>query len=469
MGRHNVGHNSNSRHCEEPAVSVEAPLCFGQLYSWREIESYPREWLREANLPATWHLRGLSMAQVDAALRRLVDWHEPLRTSYQLRDGVPVQQVHPEVELPIGRVDRVVTGHDEPDRTTAALLDVPIPMTGGLCWQGVLVSTGGAPIFLSMSFSHLILDGWSIHELESQFRAVLHGATAVRLGPSARELARQQRDPASATRTAGAERYWRGVLTDPDVHRLPTLPMGAQRNRIQTTLHSRRLGGLAEQAAKQLSVTPSTVLMALAAAGLARHTAAGSTGSARVAVSLLSSNRSTPEYRHVVGTMNQLIPVVSTVDAGATVGEHITALHRAATRACRYSCYDIDRVREVAAEVGATAAHDGWFNQLYPSWFSYRQLDGEPPDAEDRTPAELAWTPLVRTYGQPFDVRVTARGGRTSVTLRVDPEVIPAEALTAILRDIALGVQRAVSEPTSSLKDLWTAATGPHPALYPQD
>ena len=62
-------------------MTASAPLSFGQLYSWREIESYPREWLREANLPATWDLRGLSMSQVDAALRRLVDWHEPLRTS----------------------------------------------------------------------------------------------------------------------------------------------------------------------------------------------------------------------------------------------------------------------------------------------------------------------------------------------------------------------------------------------------
>jgi hypothetical protein len=45
-------------------VSVEAPLSFGQLYSWREIESYPSPWLPEANLPATWDLRGLSMARV---------------------------------------------------------------------------------------------------------------------------------------------------------------------------------------------------------------------------------------------------------------------------------------------------------------------------------------------------------------------------------------------------------------------
>jgi len=465
-------------------VTASAPLSFGQLYSWREIESYPREWLREANLPATWDLRGLSMAQVDAALRRLVDWHEPLRTSYHLHDGVPVQEVHPEVELPIGRVDRVITDYGDPDRTTAALLDVPIPMTGGLCWQGLLVSTDGRPMFLSMSFSHLILDVWSIHELESQFRAVLDGATAVRLGPSGRELSRRQRDPSGATRLAGAERYWRAVLTDPAVHRLPTLPVGVQRNRIQATLHSHRLGGLAAQAAKQLGVTAPAVVMALAAAGLARHTAAEPTGSARVAVSLMSSNRFTPEYQHVVGTMNQLIPVVSTVDGAATVGEHITKLHWAAAKAYRYSCYDIDRVREIAAEVGATAAHDGWFNQLHPCWFNYLQLDGSPHNAAgkrspgaaptssaaDRTPAELAWTPLARQYGQPFDVRVTARGGRTSVALRVDPEVIPAEALTAILRDIALGVQRAVSEPTSSLKDLWNAGgAGPHRTLFPKD
>ena len=78
----------------------------------------------------------------------------------------------------------------------------------------------------------------------------------------------------------------------------------------------------------------------------------------------------------------------------------------------------------------------------------------------------MVWTERPREYGQPFDVRVTAQDGRTSIQLRTDPDVADAEALTGMLRTVAFGVQQAVSAPESGLKDLWTPAA-PDPALFP--
>jgi hypothetical protein len=444
---------------KDPPVPVEAPLSFGQLYSWREVDSYPAGWRSEANLPATWDVRGFSAERVTAALDRLFAWHEPLRTTFHLRDGVPVQRVHDDLQPPIERVRRIITSRRDAERTTAELIAIPFPMTGGLCWRGRLVSWRGKPVFLSLSFSHLILDVWSVQELHTQFRGLLASpddpAIGRRVGPSPQQLAGEQRADSGARRQQSAERYWQRVLAEPTVP-LPVLPSGAERNRIQATLHSTQLGVQTGQAARALGVTPPAVLAALVAAGLSRQL-----GTDRVVLSLMSSNRFAPEHRQVVGTMNQLIPVLVNVDAQASLAEHITRLHWAGAKAYRYSCYDVDRVTELAGPgVG--------FNDLFPCWFNYLQLDTEQPKRSDRSSAELVWTPVARQYGQPFDVRVTARGGRTSVALRVDPEVIPAAGLLDILRLVAAGVRRAALDPQVPLAALWQADQLLPATLFPR-
>ena len=451
---------------------IEAPLSFGQLYSWREIDAYPEDCKHEANLPATWDLRGSTLAQAQAALSRLVRRHDSLRTTYSLRDGVPVQLVQADVPAPVEVVERVVTGPADADASTESLLGMPFPMTGELCWRAVLVTSGGAPMFVSLSFSHLILDVWSVLELERQFRAELASASAESggpvgaesggpFGPMPRELAAQQRQESAAGRRAASERYWRGVLPEQVDDRLPAPGDGVRQHRIQATLHSHRLGVLAAQVAREQGVTAPAVLMGLMAAGLSEHL-----GTERVVMSLMSSNRFAAEHRHVVTTMNQLIPVVVTVDHGASLAEHVTRLHWAAAKAYRYSSYDLDRVLAIAAETGVGEG----FTSLFRCWFNYLQLDAEPPEAGRDTPAELIWTPVARQHGQPFDVRVTLRGGRTSVALRTDPHIVPANALTGMLRMLSLGVERAAADPSSALRDLWNCRGADVPAsLFPAD
>ncbi|MEU8265835.1 condensation domain-containing protein [Sphaerisporangium sp. NPDC049002] len=452
-------------------MSVDAPLSHGQLFSWREIARYPQDWLRDANLPTAWDLRGLPLDRVTAALRLLVDRHEPLRTTYHVADGQPVQRIHPTVTLPIERVDRVVASRDVPEQAKDELSAIGFPMTGALGWRGVLVTTDGAPVFLALSFSHLILDVWSIHHLQDQFRALVADPRATaRMGPSPRELARQQRtNGVWRERQESSERYWRRVLADGLMDELPTLPAGVKRNRLEATLHSRRLGGLASEAARRLGVTAPSVVTALIAAGLARYT-----GTGRVTLSLMASNRFAPEHQDIVSTMNQLIPVVVTVDHGSSLAEHIKRVHWAGARSYRYSCYDFDRVAAIAAEVaardGKSPSHDCWVNHLFRCWINYVQLDRHPSDPADQAPAELLWTPLAQQYGQAFRVRVSVQGGRTSVLLLADPTVVPPDGMIGILRALAFGAQLAATNPESTLKDLWDVRSEDlAPSLFPQE
>ncbi|WP_187281019.1 condensation domain-containing protein [Nonomuraea sp. C10] len=447
-------------------MSVEAPLSHGQLFSWREIERYPPGWGHEANLPSTWDLRGLSPALVDRALERLVRRHETLRTTYHLRDGLPVQRVHEEVRLPVERVDRQVADPTEHERVKLERLAIPFPMTGDLNWRALMVTYRGAPMYLSLTFSHLIVDVWSIHHLQDQFKALVAGSgAAVETGFTPRELARRQREESWRPRQAASERYWRDVLAGGLTDRLPTLPARTEKERLELTLTSRRLGGLAAQAGRTHGVTPPAVIMAFVAAGLARHL-----DTDRVTMSLMSSNRFAQEDQHNIGTMNQLIPFVTAVDRGATLAEHIKRLHWAGAKAYRHSCYDFDQVTAMAARAGEDPGHDCWVNHLFRAWFNYVQVDRRPADSADQTPATLRWTPLAQSYGQAFRVRVEVDDGETRVLMLADPDVLPPEAMVDIMRTLALGLQLAVTDPGRVLKDLWSGHGWDLPeALFPRE
>lgn len=441
-------------------MAVDVPLSYGQLYSWREIATYPPDWMREANLSTIWNLRGIAPDRVAAALQRLVDRYEALRTTYHLRSSEPLQRIQLAAAPPIEHVNRVITSHDDWKRTADELAEVagaPFPMTGNVGWRGVLASSGGAPMLLALSFSHLILDIWSVQNLQTQFQQLITDPdSAAPHAPTPRELT-HQRPPYD-----GGERYWKRILDDDPLRSLPTLPAGAKRHRIQATLHSPRLAWLVDQAGKRLGVTAPSVLMALFAAGLSQHL-----DTDRITMSLMASNRYTPALRHVVSTMNQLIPVIATVDHRSPLAQHVTRQHWAAARAYRYSSYDIDHIAALAAATHPDAGHDCWFNHLFRCWFNYIQFDNQPTDPQAQTPAKLVWTPLARQYGQPIDIRITARRGSISLALRADPTIISADALTGILRAVALGVQLAASEPHTSLKEIWNGNLPP--SVFPPE
>ncbi|TDQ00462.1 condensation domain-containing protein [Labedaea rhizosphaerae] len=450
-------------------MTDDVPLSYGQLYSWREIETYPAAWRQEANIPATWDLRGIPVERVEQALRLLVERHEPLRTSYHVHDGVPAQRRHERIDLPITRTEKVITDYQEPERMTGELAATPIPMTGGLCWRGELVTMYGEPMFLSLAFSHLILDIWSTLELERQFFA-LAADPAAELPPtvSPRELMCGQVEAAWAGRDRPAERHWGKFVGTELPTALPTLPSGGTAERVQVTLHSRELTDLADKAAAAQGVTAPAVLLSLIAAGLARHLR-----TERVVLNLMASNRFAPELRQTVGTLNQLVPVLLDTDPRTTLADHVRAAHWAAVKAYRYASYDTDKVTGMAAErlgdSAAAASHDCWFNHLYPCWFNYLDLGGDAADAEPG-PASLQWAPRARQYGQPFDTRITVHNRQTQLQLRADPRVLDAEALIDVLRTVVHGMVL-----TSANKDVTLGALPalPHDdlpdTLFPHD
>ncbi|HEX6499963.1 MAG TPA: condensation domain-containing protein [Micromonosporaceae bacterium] len=450
-------------------MATDAPLTYGQLSTWRSMETFARDRLMEVNVPATWDLRGLATDQVLSAFRRLVDRHPSLRTTYHVVDGQPVQRVHDGVEPRIEIVERDGVAPDDPARTTRDLYQIPFPVTDDVGWHGRLVTVRGEPVFLALSLSHMVVDLWSVQELEADFRRLAADPRVpVVPGLAPVDLAAAQRGEAWQARRRGAEKYWQKVLSTGPVRNLPTLPARAAERRVQATLASHHLATLAARAAKLHSASPQSVLMAATAAALARVV-----GADRVMLSLMSNNRFDAEWRPIISTMNQLVPLICDVDPQTSLAKFLGRAHWGALLAYRYSCYDVDRASELiadsAARNGTDFSHDCWFNYLIESEQTVEAPDATDAPVEPAAPAELTWTPPARHAGHPCYVRVTGQD-RMVVGLRVDPDLISEGTAVHMLRTMALAVLRMATDPESTVGALDDPGTDALvPWLFPHE
>lgn len=450
-------------------MTQDTSLTFGQLSTWRSIETFAADRLGEVNVPATWDVRGYDTATVLHALDQLVARYESLRTTFHVVDGLPVQRVHEAGTPRVTQVHGTATGPEHATARTLALAARAFPVLDDVGWHAELGLHDGRPEYLALSLSHMVVDVWAVTELERQFRAAADGA-GLDAGPAAaaRELAALQRDERWAARRRGAEKYWRRLLSEGPVRNLPVPPERAEQRRIQTTLRSPALAVLTAQAAGRHAVSPQSVLMALTATALGQVL-----GRRGVMLSLMSANRFDPQWQSIVSTQNQLVPLVCDLDPEATLERFLKRTHLSALMAYRHGSYDVDAaagwIDATPSPGGADFTHDCWFNYV-PEAPRVDAPEAAPPAAgasaqeqaaygrallAQAPPAQCTWTPPRRQAGHPFYARVNS-DGRTWVelSLRVDPDLIGAAEVLTMLRSITLGVLCSVQAPQTSLAAL---------------
>ena len=455
-------------------MPIDAPLTFGQLSTWRSVETFAADRLAEVNVFDTCDLRSLPGLRTDTvleALRCLTEEHEALRTTYHLVDGRPVQRVHPWLEPRVQVLDRAQNGPLEPAAVTARLAAEPFQVTGDPGWRAVLGTDGDRALFLSLSLSHLVVDVTAVRILQDRLlELAAHPggprAAAARPGPAPRELALVQQGDAWRSRREGADKYWRRVLAGSPPRNLPAAPPRDGERRIHARLTSHSLARLAAQAAKAHGVSPQSVYTAMTAAALA-----GLVGRDRVLLSLMCANRFDPAWQPMVSTMNQLVPVVCDAKPEATLVQHLKRTHLNALLSYRHGAYDVDRAEELARQSPQDADGRGFEHDC---WFNY--VDGIPgPGGDPQQSAQLAWIEPARHAGHPFYARVNADSADwAALALRVDPDLIPADEVLRALRTIVRGIHRAVTDPDSTLGSLAAAETSADPeplpaGLFPPD
>jgi hypothetical protein len=189
-------------------------------------------WLREQHRPGssypgtpTLRLRGpLDVAALEASLGEICARHETLRTTFDTRDGEPVQIVGPPRPVSLTRVDLrelpPPAREEEAGRLLAREAKRPFDLSLGPMLRATLLRLDEEEHVLLLVVHHIVCDGWSLdvlfRELEALYRALRSGerANLPELPVQYADYAVWQRQRLQDGALRKSTEYWKKQLAD---------------------------------------------------------------------------------------------------------------------------------------------------------------------------------------------------------------------------------------------------------------
>ncbi|HJX28023.1 MAG TPA: condensation domain-containing protein, partial [Thermoanaerobaculia bacterium] len=132
------------------------------------------------NLTLAWRLRGpLDPGRLARSLREIVGRHEPLRTTFAVEEGSPVQVVAPFGRASFPHLPQVDLSGLPPDRRekegwrlAAEEESRPFDLERGPLFRAALVQLDGGEHALLVTFHHIVADGWSLGVFQRDLSAL---------------------------------------------------------------------------------------------------------------------------------------------------------------------------------------------------------------------------------------------------------------------------------------------------------
>ena len=209
----------------------DLPLSFAQERLWFIDRLMPG--LPAYHIPGAVRMRGeLDREALERALNTIIDRHEVLRTTFEDKNGRPLQVIHPEMPLEIASVD--LRELPEEERLGRALeiareaVAVPFDLTRGPLLRTGLVELGEDDRLFYIVIHHIVYDMWSrdifLGELVTLYEALSEGRGSL-LPPLAvqyADFATWQRDWLSGEVLEEQLDFWRRELAGIETLELPT-------------------------------------------------------------------------------------------------------------------------------------------------------------------------------------------------------------------------------------------------------
>src|SRR5215813_815229 len=164
-----------------------APLSFSQEQVWVHAQMDLKHPVY--NELVTIHRRGqLDLKVLKLALLELVRRHEMWRTTFDMKDGAPVQVVQPaprDIDLPFTDLRGLSSIQRKPEALRLAEEDghVPFDLKCGLLWRARVVQTEDEYFMLFMTMHQIIMDGITgfrvlLPEIDALYEAFAGGQTS---------------------------------------------------------------------------------------------------------------------------------------------------------------------------------------------------------------------------------------------------------------------------------------------------
>jgi amino acid adenylation domain-containing protein len=348
---------------------IEGPLSFAQLAQWVFAQLHPNS--PAFNTVRRIGIRGaVNRPALEAAFGDLLARHSVLRSSFEDRNGEPVQRIRPVARGGLDLVD--VRGQGGPQTVESALrahAERVFSLTHDDLARALLVQLAEDEWILQITAHHIAHDGWSAgvvwRDLGVAYSARCAGAT----GPPALPLqyvdyAAWQRGLEGQPAFFEAERFWRAHLAG----RTATLALPTDRprrpapsGRVGQVACMIDAGAVARLASLAAARRASLVTVTLAAFGvlLARRCAGQST-----LIGQAVANRRWIELEPLIGTFINMVPVAVDFDNSMTFATFVDHVRAETLRAYQHSDHPFSRLGRLLRPEGEGFEH-GLFDALF--------------------------------------------------------------------------------------------------------
>jgi amino acid adenylation domain-containing protein len=336
------------------AASDVVPLSFGQQRIWLLDQLAPgNPFYNETEIMRFQFM--LNVPALERSIQEIVNRHEVLRTSFQVRNGQPVQVIAPSLTVPLEIVE--LRGLGEGERLTKALelayaqACQPFVLATGALIRTKLYRLGESDSLLVISAHHIVCDGWSFgvfdFELTTLYEAFSHGYSSslpplpIQYG----DFAVWQRDYLQGEEYERQLSYWREQLSGLPVLTLPTdrprpLAQSYRGKRITCTVPA-HLHRALDDLARSEGLTLFMILLAAFDALLYRLTGAGD-----IAVGVPLTNRRYENTEGLIGFFVNTLVMRCRVSGDTTVRELLDQTHKTVVGAFTHQDLPFERLVE---------------------------------------------------------------------------------------------------------------------------
>ncbi|HEX3131786.1 MAG TPA: amino acid adenylation domain-containing protein [Thermoanaerobaculia bacterium] len=335
-------------------LSVPTPASFAQQRLWLLDRIEPGG--TAYNMPAPARLRGaLDLPALEAALAEIVRRHASLRTTFEERDGEPVQVIAPAGpwRLPVADLSALPGEVREAERNRLVLEDkCPFDLARGPLFRAGLLKLGPEEHMLLLDTHHIISDGWSFGVFFRELGALYGAFRERRLSPLPElpvqfaDFAAWQREWLQGPVLDEQIAWWRGRLAGaPPALELPT---DRPRPAVQSHRGSRAVRSLSPGLAAQLrelsrkeGVSMFMTLLAGFQLLLARLS-----GQDDVVVGSPSAGRSRTEIEGLIGLFLNTLVLRTDLSGDPTFRELLVRVRDGVLGAYRYQDLPFERLLE---------------------------------------------------------------------------------------------------------------------------
>lgn len=386
-----------------------APMSFAQERLWFLHQLQPANPVY--NIPMSLPMGAVDVQRLESALQQVVQRHEPLRTTFRLENGKPVQYISNNIDVPFEVIDLRDRPEDERQAIASQYAQqdavTPFDLEHGPLFRVFLIRVFDDVNWLLLNLHHIAADGWSLSLMFNELDFLYQGRKLPPLQVSyADYAARQRKEMTSAgfqARVATVVSRLRGA---PPVI---SLPLDRPRPDIESFRGAEYTFEIDEAVAsglRRLSQKCRTTLFMTLLAGL-KVVLSRYSGCDDIVIGSPAANRTSAEYESMIGVFVNTLVLRTDLSGNPSFTQLLGRVREVTTEAFAHQDVPFEKIVEELMPV-RSLSHNPVFQVMavlqnlpqvsQASTSNNEQLDDPPPEQRNEelstgtSKVDLTWT-----------------------------------------------------------------------------